>query len=315
MKTVSVHVVTYNSAEDIEACLDGILKQTYPISQIIIVDNASKDDTISRLRPYQDQLEIIANAQNIGFAPAHNQAIRRSHCDYCLVLNPDVSLHPDYVAELIDFAENNERAGSLTGKLVLKQAPEQIDTTGLTINKDRRAFDQGRGQAARDWVKAEEVFGVSGAAALYRKTMVDEISVEGEFFDESFFAYKEDVDVAWRARLMGWDAYFVPSAPALHERGWKESSRSQQPLMIRQFSYINRIKMMIKNDSGRYFWLHSPFILSFDLAGIVYMLLKEPKVLLAWKRIFKEWSELCRKRKIIQQKRKRNYAEIYKWFQ
>lgn len=109
-----------------------------------------------------------------------------------------------------------------------------------TINKARRAFDRGQGKAANAYDNPNEVFGVSGAAALYSSKMIKQISIDGEFFDEDFFAYKEDVDVAWRARIFGWGAAYVPGAIAYHERGWKTGSREKQPLFIRQHSFANR---------------------------------------------------------------------------
>lgn len=314
MKTVSVHIVTYNCSKDIRDCLKAVFQQSYPINKVIVIDNASHDETSTILQTYGKQIELILNELNVGFAPAHNQAMKRSTCDYFLVLNPDVILHPDYVSELMNFAEANPNAGSLTGKLVWKQDPGLVDSTGLIINKARRAFDRGRGQAEQNWNKTEKVFGVSGAAPLYCKQMVTDVSVEGQFFDETFFAYKEDVDVAWRAQLLGWDSYYVPSAMAQHERGWKANSRSQQPLFVRKHSYINRYKMMIKNDSIKHLILHSPFIIPFELLSILFILLKEPKLITSWGSLFKEYPQLVRKRKFIQKKRNRPFRDIYSYF-
>ncbi|OPA76073.1 glycosyl transferase [Paenibacillus selenitireducens] len=302
MRTVSVHIVTYNSANDIIDCLDGVFKQSYPIQQIIVVDNASHDNIREVLQPYNDRVHIIFNTENLGFAPGHNQAMRISQADYFLVLNPDVTLDREYVARLVNSSEQNPKIGSATGRLLLKSNPHIIDSTGLVMNRARRAFDRGAGEPSDLWNGSGEVFGVSGAAALYSRDMVEDISIEGQFYDESFFAYKEDVDVAWRAQNYGWISYYNADAIAYHERGWKKGSRNQQPLFIRQYSYINRYKMIYKNDSRRNLFRNLIQILPFEIASVGYALLRDPKVLRSWVSFYRELPALRHKKNIIQNK-------------
>ncbi|CAM2940632.1 glycosyltransferase family 2 protein [Paenibacillus sediminis] len=308
VKTVSVHIVTYNSAADIADCLAAVRDQSYPIYEIIVIDNASQDDTVSVVEQVisnmpEQPITIVSNKQNIGFAPAHNQAIRMRNSDYVLVLNPDVTIGEHYVQLLVEQAELQRNVGSLTGKLLRKSNPELVDSTGLTMNKARRAFDRGAGDVASNWNESGFVFGVSGAAALYSRRMIDAISIQGQFFDESFFAYKEDVDVAWRANLLGWKSYYCADALAYHERGWKEGGRKRQSLFIRQMSYINRYKMIYKNDSRISILKNLLHILPYDIASNSYFLLREPKVLGAWGSFWKELSDLRVKRREILDKK------------
>ncbi|MGG1614993.1 glycosyltransferase family 2 protein [Paenibacillus phoenicis] len=306
--TVSIQIVTYNSAKDIEECLDAVRQQTYPIQEIIVIDNASKDETVERVRAYIEQthvnnIHLVVNPTNTGFAPAHNQGICMTQSDYVLVLNPDVQLGTEYVERLVGIMEQRPEVGSATGLLILKSSPDVVDSTGIVMNGIWRAFDRGAGEPASQWRESGEVFGVSGAAAMYRRAMIDELSIDGEFFDADFFAYKEDVDVAWRANLLGWKAYYCAEAVATHERGWKKGSRHTQPLFIRQYSYINRYKMIYKNLSG-YRWIqHLPKLLAYELASNGYMLLREPKVLGAWKDFFDKLPELREKRREIQRRK------------
>ncbi|TMV50789.1 glycosyltransferase family 2 protein [Paenibacillus mesophilus] len=315
MRTVSVHIVTFNSAEYIVDCLDAVLHQAYPIDRILVVDNASTDDTLEKLRAYEDKVQLVANKNNLGFAAAHNQCIHLSASDFYLVLNPDVTLHPYYVYNLVAFMDKNARVGSVTGKLLRRSDATMIDSAGLLINKARRAFDLGARQNTTKWDEVSEVFGVSGAAALYARSMVQSVSMDGEFFDSDFFAYKEDVDVAWRAQLLGWNSYYVPSAIAFHERSWKEGSRDKQPVFIKQHSYINRYRMMIKNDQWVWLLKHFPHLLLFEVASIIYVLFKEPFLLRAWVQLFKDYNKLLRKRKWIQVQRKKKLQQIYSFFQ
>ncbi|QUL54471.1 glycosyltransferase family 2 protein [Paenibacillus tritici] len=322
-KTVSVHIVTYNSADDIVECLSAVLAQDYPVKKIVVVDNASTDGSAEKVRSFYHErtavaqsgayvnstssptLVLLENELNTGFAPAHNQAIAGTSTDYVLVLNPDLTLAPDYISRLVACMEANPQIGSATGKLLLKADHSLVDSTGLRMNKARRAFDRGAGESADQWNESGVVFGVSGAAAMYSRRMIEDISVEGEFFDADFFAYKEDVDVAWRAGLFGWQAYYEAGAIGYHERGWKTSGRSGKAMFIRRISYINRYKMIYKNESSRRMLFTLLYSLPYEIAAHGYSLLKEPKLIGAWSSFFSQRSALKRKRRYIQEKAKR----------
>ncbi|MFC5446844.1 glycosyltransferase family 2 protein [Paenibacillus aestuarii] len=315
MSTVSIHIVTYNSAAYIDQCLEAVFLQNHSIAQVIIVDNASKDGTLGKLERWADKCTIVRNAKNNGFAGGHNQAIRLTESDYCLVLNPDVALEPDYVHHLVSLLSQHRELGSATGKLLFQANPHLVDSAGLVINKARRAFDRGANKPSEAYQEAEEVFGVSGAAAMYARRMIDDISVNDEFFDEDFFAYKEDVDVAWRAQLGGWKAYFEPAAIGYHERGWKEGGRSSKPLFVRRWSYINRYKMIFKNDRFLYAIKHILPLLFYEVLSLAYAVLREPKLLGAWASFLGNLASLKAKRRTIQSKRRANLYDVYKWFQ
>lgn len=305
--TVTVQIVTYNSAEDIEDCLKAVHQQTYPVEKVLVIDNVSHDLTVERVQQVMEQeggqrIELIRNSVNTGFAPAHNQGIRLTHSDYVLVLNPDVELAPTYIERLIQSIHPHSELGAATGRLLLKSSPDIIDSTGLVMNGTWRAFDRGMGEPANQWEKSGEVFGVSGAAALYKREMIESIQLSGEFFDEDFFAYKEDVDVAWRANLLGWKAFYCADALAYHERGWKPGSRKAQPLLIRRYSYINRYKMVYKNLMGSRWLTLLPGLLAYEVASNGYMLLREPGVLGAWKSFFQTLPKLREKRREIREK-------------
>ncbi|WP_246187912.1 glycosyltransferase family 2 protein [Paenibacillus tengchongensis] len=350
MKTVSVHIVTYNSGDDIIDCLQAVIAQDYPVEQIVVVDNASKDGSAGKVREWYRELEakqqdsachqgavisqkehqlteqqqdsgelgenrltgkhpearlypqltLIENPANTGFAPAHNQAIAATDTDYVLVLNPDLELAADYVSRLIAVMEADPRIGSATGKLLLKADPSLLDSTGLRMNRARRAFDRRAGEPAAQGPDSGLVFGVSGAAAMYSRRMIEDVSVEGEFFDGDFFAYKEDVDVAWRAQLFGWNAFYNAEAIGYHERGWKTSGRSDKALFIRRISYINRYKMLYKNEPIRTLLPTMLCSLPYEIAATGYMLLREPQLLKAWTTFWSQRKELRRKRRYIQ---------------
>ncbi len=304
--SVSVCIVTFNSAKFIEQCLSALNKQTNITFNICIVDNASTDSTCSIIETFlskQQNISLIRNQYNNGFAGGQNQAIRNSRSNYVLVLNPDVMLGNNYIAELVRVLEKDSLIGSATGQLVYAHDPSIIDSTGLVINFLRQARDRGVGELAEHWMKAGTVFGVSGAASLYARTMIEDISIDGDFFDEQFFAYKEDVDVAWRAQKLGWKAYYEPSAQAIHARGWKQGSRSTIPLFVRQHSYMNRFFTLIKNEEiGLKLLFRLPAIAVYEMLKLAYVLVREPSLLKCLPVFLRQVPDMKFKRKAIHRK-------------
>lgn len=309
MATVSVSIVTYNSAADIASCLDAVMLQSQPIQSIIVVDNASSDSSVALVKERMNgivPIVLMENKINNGFAGGQNQAIAASDSDYVLVLNPDVVLDADYIMHLVDRLKIDPFGGSATGLLSLKSNPSIVDSTGLHMGGNRHAIDRGAGQPVDQWLVSGEVFGVSGAAAIYSRRMIDDISLEGEFFDEQFFAYKEDVDVAWRARLLGWTAYYVPASKAIHARGWQKEGRRSVPLFVRQHSYVNQIYMIVKNEQLGWHWLRlAPTLVAREISKVIYIVLRERDLMRSWKLIFGFLPHMYRKRKLLHDKVKK----------
>ncbi|MGE7943747.1 glycosyltransferase family 2 protein [Lysinibacillus xylanilyticus] len=315
MASIAVQIVTYNSANFIKACLDSVILQSYPVEKIIVIDNNS-NDSIKDIVSCYSNVHFVQNSVNNGFVGGHNQALNYTSADYVLVLNPDVILDKYYIEYIMEYMQQHENVGATTGKLYRDLDKRIIDSTGINIKKNRRAIDRGSGEVDNgQYDSSLNVFGVSGAAAIYRREMIRMISFEEQFFDESFFAYKEDVDVSWRARLAGWKICLVPKAIAKHERGWKDNkSRKNISLETRKHSYINRHYYMVKNDNLLYFLMHFPFIFIYEASCLVYILLKEPKLFSAYKLLFKEYKALKIKKEFIQSNRKAPYKKIYQYF-
>ena len=315
MASIAVQIVTYNSADYIADCLNSVILQSYPVEKIIVIDNDS-NDCIKDVVSHYSNVYFVQNSINSGFVGGHNQGLNYAETDYVLVLNPDVILDKYYIEHIIKFMQLNEKVGAATGKLYRDLDSYIIDSTGINIKKSRRAVDRGSGEGDQgQYDDMINVFGVSGAAAVYKREMIDMISEDGRFFDESFFAYKEDVDVSWRARLAGWEICFVPKAIAQHERGWKDNkSRKDISLKTRKHSYINRHFYIIKNDNIFYFLLHFPFIFIYEASCLVYILLKERKLFYAYKLLFIEYKSLKNKKMFIQSYRKAPSKKIYQYF-
>jgi len=245
-------VINYNGAGFLKGCLDSLLSQRRPISEILVVDNRSADHSVALVREEFPQVRLLESPRNLGFAGAANVAVRETRCPFLMLVNPDVVLTPTFLGELVVFLESRPEAGSVTAKLLRFPSASGhplIDSTGHVLYRNRWAVNRGEGEEDRgQYDRVEEVFGVSGAAPLYRRAMLEDVRVGDEVFAESFFLYLEDVDLDWRARLRGWRAYYVPSAVGYHARGYKGGFRHRDAAILRH-SLKNRYLMMIRNDT------------------------------------------------------------------
>lgn len=321
MTTVAVTIVTFNSARFIAQCLQYVFEQDYPALEVVVVDNASSDETRTILQQFAHQARVVHNSQNVGFAAGQNQAMRLSAADWFLVLNPDVRLTPTFVSLLTAAGEAEPTVGSVCGKLLgmatdLTIPPQPVfDSTGIFFTPNLRHFDRGsqipdRGQ----YEQCEYVFGATGAACLYRRKMMDDISLNGEYFDADFFAYREDADLAWRAQLYGWKCLYTPKAVAYHVRHVLPEKRSSLPALINMHSVKNRWLMRIKNATADLYLRHFVAITVRDCIVVAACLLREFSSLQAFVILARLWPSTWAKRRIIMRKRRVTNEYMAAWF-
>jgi GT2 family glycosyltransferase len=318
---VSVLITTYNSAAMLEACLDSVFQQDYPSVEIIVIDNASSDKTRDILENIDRKAQVVFNEENAGFAAAQNQAISLAHGDWLLSLNPDVVLSKDFVSKLVAGGEAEPNIGTVCGKL-LRWLPQQaegrtqiIDSTGIHFLRNLRHLDRGSDEPdLGQYEQSEYVVGATGAAALYRRAMVEDVSMNGEFFDEDFFVYREDADVAWRAQLMGWKCLYTPAAVAWHVRRVTPERFKDLPDLINRHSIKNRFLMRAKNLSlPAYLNLIGPITLR-DALIFGYCLLFRPRLLTGLKLLWTRRKSIREKRAWIQARRRISDAKMMEWF-
>lgn len=326
--TVSILITTYNSASVLRTCLESVLQQDYTDREIIIVDNASSDSTRAVLRDFEARLRVIYNDENRGFAGGQNQAMAASRGEWLLSLNPDVILKPDFLSQLLKAlssvpgaAGGGNKIGALCGKLLRwkpgasDERSNVIDSTGIYFLRNLRHLDRGSDEMDRgQYERREYVIGATGAAAFYRREMVKDISVGGDFFDEDFFAYREDADVAWRAQLMGWSCLYVPEAVAWHVRRVTPERFHQLPDEINRHSIKNRFLMRAKNISaGLYLRLLIP-VTARDLQIFGYCVLFNRGLLSGLSLFWRKGKAIREKRRWIQSHRRVSDREIARWF-
>ena len=322
---VLVSLVTFNSARYLAACLRSLAAQTYGNMEIRLWDNASTDRSLDIAAAHIPALCVESSRRNVGFCAAHNRIISCTQSEYVLILNPDVELAPGYIETLVQALEQDPSAGSATGKLCRwfpggigsdpRIEENVLDTTGIYFTKNQRHLDRGAGEADRgQYGQREYVFGASGAAAFYRRAMLDDIRVGNEYFDESFFAYREDADLAWRAQWMGWRCLYVPEARGRHVRRVLPERRAELPLEINMHSFKNRFLLRIKNmDPGTYLRFLIP-ITTRDLAALGYVLVREPSSVRAFPLLLSALPKALAARKALRKKRRSSPGEIRTWF-
>ena len=193
LEFVSVTLVTYNSGRFIKKCLESVLAQKYADLELIVIDNASTDGTVDILEQFDGRCRIFYNEENVGFAAAQNQAIAMSRGDWVLTLNPDVLLLPGFVKQLVEAGQLHPRIGAVCGKLLTIKStfelPDKavIDSTGMYFTPMLRHLDRGSQLPdGGEYSNFEYVFGATAAAALYRREMIEDVAVKGEFFDHDF---------------------------------------------------------------------------------------------------------------------------------
>jgi GT2 family glycosyltransferase len=318
---VSVTIVTYNSGRFIKRCLESVLEQKYPNLEVVIVDNASTDGTLDILEQFEEHCRIYYNDENIGFAAAQNQAISLTSGEWVLTLNPDVLLLKNFIQALLEAGQMDPKVGTVCGKLLTIRAtfdlPEKqlVDSTGIYFTPMLRHLDRGSQEVDNGhYLNFEYVFGATAAAALYRRQMIEDICIGGEFFDPDFFVYREDADVAWRAQLMGWRCVYTPMARGYHVRNVLPGNRRALPPEINMHSVKNRFLMRIKNmtpDLYRRNWLS---ITTRDLMVFGACVVREHSSLRAFWYLAKNYRRVLGKREEIMRRRRAKDDYIASWF-
>jgi GT2 family glycosyltransferase len=285
------------------------------------VDNASTDGSRDVLARFEGRIRLICNDRNLGFAAAQNQAIRSTASDWVLTLNPDAVLLPGFLSELVEGGQIDSKVGTVCGRLLSigrNLEPLEtplIDSAGIYFTPAMRHFDRGWHEPDDGrFREMEYVFGASGAAALYRREMIEDVSEGHNFFDPDFFAYREDADVAWRAQLLGWRCLYMPSAVGYHVRTVVPGNRRAVPGVVNMHSVKNRFLMRIKNTTGglyRQFWLPATVR---DLLVVGGCLLWEQRSLPAFWRIAKCLPRALEQRRSIMTRRRVSDENLAQWF-
>lgn len=245
---ISVVIVNWSSRDDLVACLDSLRAQTDRDFETIVVDNGSTDDSVRCVRDDYPDVRLVATGTNLGFAEGCNRGIAVATQPWIATLNNDAIADPRWIAEQRHAAAvARPQVGMIQSRVVFKQRPGYTNSTGVLLFPNGTVCDRDFEAPVREGEQEQEIFCASAAAALYRRTMLDEVRMPTGIFDRTYFMYLEDVDLGWRARLAGWEAVYVPTAIVHH--GFHGSSSRRGNHFVAVHCQRNRARTMLKNGS------------------------------------------------------------------
>lgn len=267
---ISVIVVTYDRRQLVLGCLatvDAALTAVDGECEIILVDNGSSDGTVAAVCDVHPAARIVALARNEGFAGGVAAGLEWARGEWIALVNNDAELERDALKQLVKAGRSSADVGSVAAQMRFAHRPDLINSAGIDVDRLGVAVDRKLGEPV-DPPNApmEEVFGASGGAALLRRTMLDQVGG----LDPSFFAYLEDVDLAWRARAAGWRALYVPGAIVVHHHS--VTSRHGSPFK-HWLVGRNRVRVLARNADGTDLRRYGVAILVHDLAQVLFVML------------------------------------------
>jgi len=297
---VSVIVVNYNRRELLRACLLGLAAQTYTDLEVIVVDNGSTDGSPEQIARAFPQIRLIALERNTGFCEGNNRGIAVARGEFIALLNNDAVPEPRWLEELIRAADAHPECGFFASRVLRQDHPDLLDSAGDGLTLAGTTYRRGHLQLAARYVRAEEIFGASGAAAFYRRALLDAIGV----FDEDFFAVYEDADLSLRAQLAGHKCRYVPTA-TVHHKGAGTIGRFTEFYVYQ--TQRNVEYFFLKNLPAQLIFLLFPFHLLYNSLGLIFFTLiarRGATFLRAKRDALRNTRQILAKRRIVQAQRR-----------
>jgi GT2 family glycosyltransferase len=263
--TVAVIVVNWNGGAFLQDCLESLDRQHRPPDHVIVVDNASTDDSLLRAEQWLRRAEVIRLTENVGFAKANNIGARAAQrFDTLALLNPDARAAPGWLGALLRAAEQHPETAAFASQMRLLSSPDQLDGAGDSYHVSGRAWRNGHRMPSSDWPEEDfEVFAPCAAAALYRRDAFE--AVGG--FDEQYFCYFEDIDLGFRLRLRGHRCLYVHDAVVEHASSGLSGYRSDFSVYHGE---RNAVWTFVKDMPGPLLWWYLPQHVALNIAALLY---------------------------------------------
>src|SRR3954451_14466902 len=278
--TTTILLISQDRAQDMRHSLPAALAQ--PDAEVIVIDNASSDETGQMARAQGAQ--HLRLEQRVNWAAANNAGMRAAQGDAVLLLNADCFLDPGFLSAARPRLDE-PGVGMVTPKLIRTTGGQPsdrldaIDCVGMVVDRRRRNNLAGHGRPSLAYEQPGPSFGPDGAAALYSRALLEDCAIDGKALDETFEKWAVDVDLAWRAQIFGWTGVYEPSAVAYHVRSYSPSTRAGMPERDRRVQFRNRYLMMVKNDTLQDVKGDLLRIAGYELAAFGYALLRERHLL------------------------------------
>ncbi len=264
---ITVVIPNYNGMKYIPDCLQTLSAQNYP-AHVLIVDNGSTDGSVEWVKEHYPQYELCLLEENTGFCNAVNVGIAKAKTPYVLLLNNDTKVKPGFLENMERAIEQSENIFSVSAKMLSMADESRMDNAGDLYCALGWAFARGQGKAAEKYEKPARIFSACGGAVIYRKALLDKIGV----FDNTHFAYLEDVDIGWRARIYGYENRYEPSARVLH--AGSGASGSKHNTFKVNLSSANSVRIIRKNMPLLQRLINLPLLLTGFLVKTLFFTLK-----------------------------------------
>ena len=344
---VSVNIVVLNGDKYIERCLNSVLNQSFSHEQIQIniLDNGSTDNTRLLIQDIEfrisnynfPKVNFVMSNFNYGMWGGQEELLKRTQSRYVVFLSADVILEKDFIKNSVQAMDSNPKLGALQAKVYQFNVRDLetrnwkletghiIDTCGFEISRSRRIGNIGHGETdIGQFNKPADIFGVEGAVPVFRKEALESIHVLGEIADHDLFWYAEDLDVAWRLRLAGWEQRYEPSVVAWHDRQTTKKTRGgladfiairkSIPIKKRRLEWRNIRCTIIKNDYIINVLKDLLYILPREIAMTVYLLIFETAVLAELPSFLKLIPRMLQKRREIMRQARATSSQIHSYF-
>lgn len=263
----TVVIPNFNGIKYLADCLDSLHTQTTKDFSILVVDNGSTDGSVELLSDYPD-VNCLRFEENKGFCAAVNAGIRAADSEYVILLNNDTRVREAFVEKLIQAIEKNPKIFSVSARMLRMDSPDKMDDAGDLYCALGWAFARGKGKKAEEYAVPCKVFAACGGAAIYRKSVFEQIG----YFDERHFAYLEDLDIGYRAGIYGYQNCYEPQAEVLHAGSGFSGSRYNEFKV--NFSSANSVYIIGKNMPLLQILLNLPFLVTGFAIKILFFLCK-----------------------------------------
>jgi GT2 family glycosyltransferase len=334
MTNTAIIIANWNGLKYLENCFKSLAGQTYQNFEIVFVDNGSNDGSVEFIKLNYPETKIIRLEKNTGFANGCNigiqKALEEENIKYIMILNNDTKLDERCVEALVGCAKVHPKASSIQPKVLNFFERERIDCAGILLSIDGVATNRGFGEKdGEGYDREEEIFGANGTASLFTRSALEGAQMSpGEYFDNSFFAYYEDVDLAWRLRLAGYEAFFCPKARLFHVHsatagkisGFKAFylNRNRFFALIKNYPLCRLLFVLFVFTPIRYIFLLFRVIMkkgrkNEEFAGQKKSAVAK-EILRAWGSVLTNLPDLFKKRLVVQKSKKVRRKEICRWF-